>query len=103
MVQSAINLGNNRKFRAYIGTGSDGSSEGPLAIEVEIEPQDTKARFRSTWRDYVKTVWTKYGDVCVGPSLSIASRSPTGQSSERRLSSVRRWSILTPRTTTRNP
>lgn len=72
MVQSAINRGKKWYFRAYIGSGSDGSTEGRPAIDVKVEPKDTRVTYRAIWRDYAKTVWAKYAGVC--PSLRTASQ-----------------------------
>lgn len=62
MVESAVNCGKTRNLRAYISPGSDGSSEYRLAIDVKIEPT-ARVTYRTNWRDYVKTGWTKYAGV----------------------------------------
>lgn len=63
MVHSAINRGKKRNVRVNIGPVSGGSSEDPLAIQVKIEPKDTKAAYRAIGHDYVKTVWAKCAGV----------------------------------------
>ena len=49
------NKSKTRKFRMYIGPGSDGSSADKLSIDLKFNPWDTAVTFRPEWRSLSKT------------------------------------------------
>ena len=52
--------GKTRKFRTYIGAGSDGSSADKLSLDLKFNPWDNAITFRPQWRSMSKTVFTHY-------------------------------------------
>ena len=52
--------GKTRKFRMYIGLGSDGSSADKLSLDLKFNPWHTAITFRLRWRSMSKTVFRQY-------------------------------------------